>query len=201
MNVAFYVPNLIDYLRIILLLFIPFNYQNIVITTVLFFFVFALDGIDGKIARKLQQTSIFGDMLDLFTDLASELILLMILVVYHPHFTAIFIFLALLTLFGHFSHVYLAAFGEKKFEFRKQNKLGINVILKKYLDAGLFMTILQVSWYCFLYGLYLNHFYSFIGIIMSSIFFIPFFLRVIVLFFMLVDSYYIVLKFDNQKQC
>lgn len=199
MVVGLYVPNIIDYIRAILLFFIPFYYNNITITLLLFFFVFALDGIDGNIARKLKQTSRFGDMLDLFIDLTAELILLIILITFYTKWMPFFAMLAILTVFGHFAHVYLAAFGDKKFDFRKQNQIGRNRILKNYLKSGYFMSFLQISWYLFLGGLYINHFFSSIGLIISVVFFIPFLLRLIVLFFMLVDSYLYMLNLDNKK--
>ncbi|XP_029650920.1 CDP-diacylglycerol--inositol 3-phosphatidyltransferase isoform X1 [Octopus sinensis] len=66
--VIFYVPNIIGYVRL-LLLFVAFLwYQNPFWFLLVYSFSAILDGIDGYMARKLNQVSEFGSLLDVVVD-------------------------------------------------------------------------------------------------------------------------------------
>ncbi|AQK81581.1 putative CDP-diacylglycerol--inositol 3-phosphatidyltransferase 2 [Zea mays] len=68
-SVYLYIPNIIGYFRIIIN-FIAFAvcYSNKALFAVLYFFSFVLDGVDGWFARKFNQASTFGAVLDMVTD-------------------------------------------------------------------------------------------------------------------------------------
>ncbi|KAL5561208.1 hypothetical protein UlMin_030955 [Ulmus minor] len=96
LSVYLYIPNIIGYTRI-LLNCIAFArcFSNKNIFAVLYFFSFVCDGIDGWCARKFNQVSTFGAVLDMVTDRISTACLLVILSqVYRPGL----VFLSLLAL-------------------------------------------------------------------------------------------------------
>ncbi|XP_046446243.1 uncharacterized protein LOC124195730 [Daphnia pulex] len=67
--IPFYVPNLIGYVRLILIITGHLFKDESPFTAVLFYAIFAtLDGIDGWVARKLNQCSSFGAWLDVIID-------------------------------------------------------------------------------------------------------------------------------------
>ncbi|AQK81562.1 putative CDP-diacylglycerol--inositol 3-phosphatidyltransferase 2 [Zea mays] len=79
-SVYLYIPNIIGYFRIIIN-FIAFAvcYSNKALFAVLYFFSFVLDGVDGWFARKFNQASTFGAVLDMVTDRVSTACLLALL--------------------------------------------------------------------------------------------------------------------------
>lgn len=82
-EVLYYVPNLIGYGRVIstivsFLLMIAFP-ERWFLATWLYIFSFVGDLFDGMVARKLNQTSEFGGLLDMVTDRCSTLGLLFVL--------------------------------------------------------------------------------------------------------------------------
>ncbi|GER41158.1 CDP-diacylglycerol--glycerol-3-phosphate3-phosphatidyltransferase [Striga asiatica] len=96
LTVYLYVPNVIGYARIIMNCFaFAICFENKRIFSILYFISFVFDALDGWFARKLNQVSTFGAVLDMVTDRISTACLLVILSqVYRPGF----IFLSLLAL-------------------------------------------------------------------------------------------------------
>ncbi|CAA2993934.1 probable CDP-diacylglycerol--inositol 3-phosphatidyltransferase 2 [Olea europaea var. sylvestris] len=96
LSVYLYVPNIIGYVRIILNCFaFAICFKDKYLFSVLYFISFACDALDGWFARKLNQVSTFGAVLDMVTDRISTACLLVILSqVYRPGF----VFLSLLAL-------------------------------------------------------------------------------------------------------
>ncbi|CAA0823654.1 Probable CDP-diacylglycerol--inositol 3-phosphatidyltransferase 2 [Striga hermonthica] len=94
--VYLYVPNVIGYARIIMNCFaFAICFENKRLFSILYFISFVFDALDGWFARKLNQVSTFGAVLDMVTDRISTACLLVILSqVYRPGF----IFLSLLAL-------------------------------------------------------------------------------------------------------
>ncbi|KAL2512475.1 putative CDP-diacylglycerol--inositol 3-phosphatidyltransferase 2 [Abeliophyllum distichum] len=95
-SVYLYVPNIIGYIRIIMNCYaFAICFEDKYLFSVLYFISFACDALDGWFARKLNQVSTFGAVLDMVTDRISTACLLVILSqVYRPGF----IFLSLLAL-------------------------------------------------------------------------------------------------------
>ena len=79
MSSLFYVANLIGYLRIFCL-FIATYYSELTTTFLYFYFAsYALDAVDGPVARALGGESKLGHSLDMVTDRASSAVLLALL--------------------------------------------------------------------------------------------------------------------------
>ncbi|XP_051145530.1 probable CDP-diacylglycerol--inositol 3-phosphatidyltransferase 2 [Andrographis paniculata] len=96
LTVYLYVPNIIGYIRVLLNCYaFSVCFQNKYLFAVLYFVSFVCDALDGWFARKLNQVSTFGAVLDMVTDRISTTCLLAILSqVYRPGL----IFLSLLAL-------------------------------------------------------------------------------------------------------
>ncbi|XP_060606730.1 uncharacterized protein LOC132759023, partial [Ruditapes philippinarum] len=71
-EVLFYVPNIIGYVRILLLVASLFYYDKPLYFLILYGVSVALDALDGILARKLNQTSVFGAWFDVLIDLVSR---------------------------------------------------------------------------------------------------------------------------------
>lgn len=79
-NVFFYVPNIIGYVRILLLgcsFYYIFDSHRLAL--LLYGASYSMDAIDGLAARLLNQSSLFGSILDMLTDRVSTMCLLMTL--------------------------------------------------------------------------------------------------------------------------
>ncbi|XP_062081574.1 probable CDP-diacylglycerol--inositol 3-phosphatidyltransferase 2 [Humulus lupulus] len=96
LSVYLYIPNIIGYIRVLMNCFAFAQcFSNKKLFSVLYFFSFVCDGIDGWCARKFNQVSTFGAVLDMITDRISTACLLVILSqVYRPGL----VFLSLLAL-------------------------------------------------------------------------------------------------------
>lgn len=96
LRVYLYVPNIIGYIRVFMNVFaFAICFSNKELFSLLYFVSFVCDALDGWFARKLNQVSTFGAVLDMVTDRISTACLLVILSqVYRPGL----IFLSLLAL-------------------------------------------------------------------------------------------------------
>ncbi|XP_005096617.1 uncharacterized protein LOC101858706 [Aplysia californica] len=72
LEVLAYVPNIVGYIRIVLASCAFLLFQQPVWFTILYSISISLDGIDGYLARKLNQTSKFGAWFDVVIDLFSR---------------------------------------------------------------------------------------------------------------------------------
>ncbi|KAG7010848.1 CDP-diacylglycerol--inositol 3-phosphatidyltransferase 1 [Cucurbita argyrosperma subsp. argyrosperma] len=69
MSVYLYVPNIIGYIRVLMnIVAFALCFSNKIIFSVLYFVSFVCDGVDGWCARKFNQVSTFGAVLDMLTD-------------------------------------------------------------------------------------------------------------------------------------
>ncbi|KAL1565857.1 putative CDP-diacylglycerol--inositol 3-phosphatidyltransferase 2 [Salvia divinorum] len=96
LSVYLYVPNIIGYVRILMNCYaFAICFKNKYLFSLLYFVSFVCDALDGWFARKLNQVSTFGAVLDMVTDRISTACLLVVLSqVYRPGL----IFLSLLAL-------------------------------------------------------------------------------------------------------
>jgi CDP-diacylglycerol--inositol 3-phosphatidyltransferase len=101
-NIILYVPNIMDYFRLIFLL-IAFYYAKTspIFFIVLYFISFALDAFDGKAARYLNQKSKLGATLDMVIDRVGTSGLLMVLSNFYVDYSHWFIFLMMLDIGSH----------------------------------------------------------------------------------------------------
>lgn len=95
-SVYLYIPNIIGYIRILMnIVAFAICFSNKYIFSILYFISFACDALDGWFARKFNQVSTFGAVLDMITDRVSTACLLVIL---SQQYSPGFIFLSLLGL-------------------------------------------------------------------------------------------------------
>ena len=81
-SVFLYVPNLIGYVRVFLaVVAVVYAFDNYKLTVAAYTASQLLDALDGYAARALEQSSVFGAVLDMVTDRISSNILLMILAI------------------------------------------------------------------------------------------------------------------------
>lgn len=107
-QVLLYVPNLIGYARIILLLLSLRTMLTDPYTTAGLYMLSALlDAFDGMAARKLNQCTKFGAMLDQLTDRVATSMLLMALSVLYPKYTIWFQLSMGLDIVAHWLHCHV----------------------------------------------------------------------------------------------
>ena len=89
--VFLFIPNLIGYGRVLLLLVATVTaFTNPILTIVCYGLSQALDAFDGMAARKFNQSSDFGAVLDMVTDRVSDAIILAILGALYPKISWLF---------------------------------------------------------------------------------------------------------------
>lgn len=91
LEVIFYVPNLINYFRIFLMILMVYNLKKRPITTfILCISSGFLDSIDGRIARHLNQTSRIGALFDVTMDRLTNLAQYFTLGALYPKYSTVF---------------------------------------------------------------------------------------------------------------
>ena len=121
-QVFLFVPNLIGYARIaftLLSYFTPF--PNLFL--ILYSLSFVLDAIDGIVARRLNQCSRLGALLDMVTDRLSTMGLVMLLAARMPLFMPLWIGANILDFVSHWSRMYSSfMLGESSHKFTPKNQ-------------------------------------------------------------------------------
>ena len=113
--VFLYIPNLIGYGRVVLLVFATFTAFTDPITTVLCYGISqALDAFDGMAARRFNQSSEFGAVLDMVTDRVSDAIILAILAGLYPRIAWFFMLDIILDIGSHWYQMYSTLAGGEK---------------------------------------------------------------------------------------
>ncbi|ODQ64667.1 CDP-diacylglycerol--inositol 3-phosphatidyltransferase [Nadsonia fulvescens var. elongata DSM 6958] len=106
-DIFLYIPNLIGYVRVVLALASLFYMQwHPKYCTVLYGVSCLLDALDGHAARKFNQTSKFGAILDMVTDRCTTSCLICYLCVAYPNYAVVFQLLTSLDLASHYMHMY-----------------------------------------------------------------------------------------------
>lgn len=89
--VFLFIPNLIGYGRVVLLLVATVTaFTNPIATIICYGLSQALDAFDGMAARKFNQSSDFGAVLDMVTDRVSDAIILAVLGALYPKISWLF---------------------------------------------------------------------------------------------------------------
>lgn len=106
-DIFLYIPNIIGYSRVILAL-ASFYYMkwHPKYCTVLYGLSCLLDALDGAAARKYNQTSKFGAILDMVTDRCTTSSLICYLCITFPQWAVLFQLLVSLDLASHYMHMY-----------------------------------------------------------------------------------------------
>ncbi|KAF2767372.1 phosphatidylinositol synthase [Teratosphaeria nubilosa] len=106
-NIFLFYPNLIGYVRIVLavasLYFMPLHPRR---CSFLYSISCLLDALDGVAARRFQQSTRFGAVLDMVTDRCTTTCLLVFLATAKPAYSMIFQGLISLDLASHYMHMY-----------------------------------------------------------------------------------------------
>lgn len=151
------IPNLIGYFRGLLLIIafcICFTYPYWFV--VLYGTSQLLDGLDGYIARRMKQVSLYGAVLDMVLDRVSTTALLVILSRFYPAYTRWIIVIMLLDVVSHFTHIYSSLlYGKKSHKAISYNQ---HWILKLYYHHKSILATLCIGSEAYLLYLYIQHF-------------------------------------------
>ncbi|KAE9616468.1 hypothetical protein Lal_00035201 [Lupinus albus] len=143
LSVYLYIPNIIGYIRVLLnctAFYLCFT--NKILFSVLYFFSFVCDAVDGWAARKFNQVSTFGAVLDMVTDRISTACLLVVLSqVYRPGL--VFLSLLALDIASHWLQMYSTFLLGKASH--KDVKDSTNWLFKAYYGNRIFMAYCCVS--------------------------------------------------------
>lgn len=126
-RILLYVPNLIGYLRL-LLLSVSFCYcfSSYRAFLALYIISYSLDAVDGTVARRLNQCTRFGAVLDMLVDRVAKNALLLILGHLQPAWFVYYMGMAFLDLVSHWCQMYASVLGgatSHKAELRDENFL------------------------------------------------------------------------------
>ena len=150
-----YIPNLLGYLRIILLFIIAYNaFTHPIVTASLYFSFAMIDTIDGTIATWLQQRSKLGGMVDLVVDRVGIAVLSVVLAMLFPSLWGIFLVVIVLDMASHYCHMFVAMY--RGSSTHKSAKIKPGSLLAKYYDQkkrGLML------YCCFSHDMFLAMFY------------------------------------------
>lgn len=106
-NIFIFIPNLIGYFRVVLavasLYYMPLHPRT---CSILYSVSCLLDALDGLAARKFEQSTKFGAVLDMVTDRCTTACLLVFLASAFPRWSIIFQGLISLDLASHYMHMY-----------------------------------------------------------------------------------------------
>ncbi|KAL7670969.1 hypothetical protein ACOME3_005884 [Neoechinorhynchus agilis] len=153
-NVFLFVPNLIGYLRVLLLLvFLLLSRHNCPVALVAYVFSVALDGIDGIVARRLDQCSDFGIMVDMVIDRCTSGCLCGIIGTLFPNYGIGFILWTSLDFASHWFHLHsctVTGLGSHKDSISFSND-----ILKTYYSEKKIMMPLAIGTEVFLLSVYI----------------------------------------------
>ena len=153
-SVFLFVPNLIGYLRVVLT-FVGYHYavgdsKDYRLTVASYMISQLLDAADGYAARKLNQSSTFGAVLDMVTDRASTTCLCVVLAHYYPKYVLGLTLLVTIDMFSHWFHMYASLLIHSR-----SHKTVTNPLLKFYYrKAPLFIVCAGTEmWYMSLFVL------------------------------------------------
>eukprot|EP01100_Stratorugosa_tubuloviscum_P001532 TRINITY_DN1341_c1_g1_i1.p1 TRINITY_DN1341_c1_g1~~TRINITY_DN1341_c1_g1_i1.p1 ORF type:complete len:237 (-),score=81.89 TRINITY_DN1341_c1_g1_i1:108-818(-) len=155
--VWFYAPNVIGYIRVVLLFaafYVCFDdYKK--------FFIFyalseILDALDGYAARAFNQCTKFGAVLDQVTDRASTACLLVVLARLYPEWTGVFCLSSGIDLCSHFAHMYSSL--SKGAKSHKEIESDKSYLLRIYYSSRAVLFFLCFTNEAYFLLIYLNYF-------------------------------------------
>ncbi|GAV53249.1 hypothetical protein ZYGR_0AI05330 [Zygosaccharomyces rouxii] len=111
-HVLWYIPNQIGYMRVITMVISLLTMsKHPVYTTVIYGISCLLDALDGTMARKYNQVSRLGAVLDMVTDRSTTTCLICYLSLMYPRWCAVFQLLVALDISSHYMHMYASLTG------------------------------------------------------------------------------------------
>lgn len=156
-EILLYVPNLIGYGRVILLILTYWCMIDHYILAVTFYSISSiLDAFDGLAARMLNQSSKFGALLDMLTDRAATTCLIMCLCHFYPKYMFLFQLWVFLDITSHWAHQLASVIRGENSHKSKQNDAKRHFILRLYYTSRFFLFTLCAMtevFFCSLYAL------------------------------------------------
>lgn len=143
MKNIFTIPNIISFIRLLLIPFFAIIYFNDSIEYKYFWCIFIVllsglsDIVDGVIARKCNMVSDLGKILDPIADKLTQVVILLCLLINYPVLLPMFCVLFLKELFTLFASIYVLTNGTKPISARWWGKLSTIVIFTTMVYAVL----------------------------------------------------------------
>lgn len=157
-NVFLYVPNLIGYARILLLgcsfYYILDDYR---LALGLYGLSYTLDAFDGLAARLLNQSSLFGSVLDMITDRVSTMCLLMTIGHLYSGYIFVFQILLAIDIVSHWLHFFSANLQGKQSHKSSFDRETTNHLMRLYYENKIVLTsvcAMEQLFYCSLVVIY-----------------------------------------------
>ncbi|CAL8107121.1 unnamed protein product [Calicophoron daubneyi] len=153
-----FVPNIIGYLRIILLLYSCWTMPKSCTASVLAYAISGLlDALDGHAARRLNQSTKFGAMLDMLVDRCASMSLLACLIVFYPNYMFAFQMVMIVDIASHWLHVHASVSSGAKSH--KAIDLSGNPLLRTYYTNRSVLFWMCAGNEAFFSALYFYHFH------------------------------------------
>ncbi|PFH31749.1 putative phosphatidylinositol synthase [Besnoitia besnoiti] len=135
-RVFLYIPNIIGYVRLALLVAAAWAWQKAFGFLFVVFYIVSqgLDAVDGAVARRLGQVSVFGACLDQVVDRLSTCLLYILNAVAYPAWAPAFFFALLLDVGGHWVHFFAAAVAGAK-SHKQLEDADVNQVLAIYYSS------------------------------------------------------------------
>ncbi|XP_075236397.1 CDP-diacylglycerol--inositol 3-phosphatidyltransferase-like [Lycorma delicatula] len=158
-NVLFFVPNIIGYVRL-LLMFVSFYYMpfNYIVSSLCYVISGLLDAVDGFAARYFNQISKLGTMLDQLTDRCGTAGLCMTLSYFYPNYIFLFQLSIVIDISCHWIFFYSSTLQKKTSH--KYVDPSWNPLLKLYYSSRFTLFIMCAGNEAFYASLYLLHFFK-----------------------------------------
>lgn len=161
-DVFVFIPNLIGYCRVIFTLasfVLMINFESEWrIAICLYLASFAGDLFDGLAARKFNQCSTFGGLLDMVTDRCSTLGILYVLGILQERMRLIYLFVIVLDISSHWCQMY-SSLGKGHHKSSESNE-GRNLLVQWYYKYYVFFGYLCVGAECTYVSSYILHYLS-----------------------------------------
>lgn len=142
-EVIFYVANIIDYIRLALLLAsICFTGKSF---AALYALSVSLDFFDGRLARSRREVSVLGADLDMIIDRVSTMVILMKIALEKSHLATSCMFYSVIDLVSHFLFFLVAAHAKVS-----HKSLTSNILLSIYYNISVLRFVCLGSELCFL---------------------------------------------------
>ncbi|KAG7810751.1 hypothetical protein KL921_002379 [Ogataea angusta] len=153
-----FIPNIIGYVRVLTLIASLFTMQNHPKFTmwVLYSTSCLLDAFDGYAARKLDQSTTFGAVLDMVTDRCSTCSLIVFLTRLYPNWFILWQMLISLDLASHYLHMYASITSGSKSH--KSMKKDTSILLKLYYENRIVLFLVCALNELFYMALYLDYY-------------------------------------------
>nr|CAH8826907.1 unnamed protein product [Trichobilharzia regenti] len=158
MSVFLFVPNILGYIRIVLLLVACFFMRSSCEITLLTYVLSCLlDAFDGYAARSLNQSTKFGAMLDMIVDRCSTMCLLGCLIYFYPSYMFFFQVVMIVDIASHWLHLHSSVLSGSSSH--KIVDLNSNQFLRLYYTNKVVLFLMCAGNELFYTMLYVSHFY------------------------------------------